>query len=773
LIPKLDKNSAEGQRLGATEDYGAYLTRVSTKVDASGNYAVSWPSDGRPAGQDATVYIVKYDLYGDPDLIADDSTDAGKTLAAESAAWFWRFDLVKPGNGNDANEMADRNDFKATWDKVNKPEEQNTGGSRTTAHNARLKKLAVAQTAIFSGNSYGNIRDALSGLGIRTKTSAGYEDKVGITLSKRKPVAITEAQSLLAGAAASDTPASTDNLQGTLTSNPESTHMPLPALPNAMPVSAHVTTSSAAKTTASIPTYGTCQIASKNASGGYLLTPETFLIDLPGVLTERLRRADVDFPPTTEDLRALKKINDAISVKILENPRHGRLEPATAMAGMNLSYYPDYGFEGTDQLSVFISGEDYAGNPVSLVMKYFIGVVPDDVRSSALQSDATFEKLMAKECPVAQFSWRMAGVSTSRSPDVTFSFPPSFDITFSDLSGAAVGEESTSSAGETITLDTNATGYGWFVDSTPDDNSEFLPTSNPNEWSAKVGSPAYGTMDLYTVLLHEYGHALGLDHSPDVHNFMAAILQPGMRHVLSEADLAEITQLAGLPAPDPGQPLPPLPYDLSLMALALRRKQAAGGMLAEAGSNNTLGTLAPHYDVVVNPTLANSDFNGTTGWTTTGSVSMADGSAVLSESAASQTRINQVFTVGPNDKFLRFTVADTSLDNPGDLPEDAFEAALLDANTGASLLDPISLSDTDTFLNLQGDGQAFLSDAVRVIANADGSRTYVVDLSGIATGTAVNLSFDLLGFGEARSHVTIRDLHIGETGGSVNFRTGA
>lgn len=40
-----------------------------------------------------------------------------------------------------------------------------------------------------------------------------------------------------------------------------------------------------------------------------------------------------------------------------------------------------------------------------------------------------------------------------------------------------------------------------------------LPTSNPNEWVAKIGSPAHGKMDMYTVLLHEYGYALGLDHS--------------------------------------------------------------------------------------------------------------------------------------------------------------------------------------------------------------------------------------------------------------------
>jgi hypothetical protein len=108
---------------------------------------------------------------------------------------------------------------------------------------------------------------------------------------------------------------------------------------------------------------------------------------------------------------------------------------------------------------------------------------------------------------------------------------------------------------------------------------------------------------------------------------------------------------------------------------------------------------------VVNPLLTNSDFNGTVGWAISGDVAMASGKAMLGESSTGQTRINQVFTVGPNDQFLRFTIDSTSLGNPGDLPEDAFEAALLDANTGASLLGSIGLNQTDAFLNLQGDGR--------------------------------------------------------------------
>ena len=50
------------------------------------------------------------------------------------------------------------------------------------------------------------------------------------------------------------------------------------------------------------------------------------------------------------------------------------------------------------------------------------------------------------------------------------------------------------------------------------------------------------------------------------------------------------------------------------------------------------------------------------------------------------------------------------------------------------------------------------------ITNADGSRTYLVDLSGIARNAdgsvAVNLSFDLIGFGANGSHVSVSDVRL-------------
>ena len=79
-----------------------------------------------------------------------------------------------------------------------------------------------------------------------------------------------------------------------------------------------------------------------------------------------------------------------------------------------------------------------------------------------------------------------------------------FEIT--DLDNQALGE----AKGFTVSVDTNAAGLGWFVDSSPEDNHEFVGDVT---MAALAGSDAENVIDLYTVLSHEIGHILGYSHN--------------------------------------------------------------------------------------------------------------------------------------------------------------------------------------------------------------------------------------------------------------------
>jgi len=89
-----------------------------------------------------------------------------------------------------------------------------------------------------------------------------------------------------------------------------------------------------------------------------------------------------------------------------------------------------------------------------------------------------------------------------------------------DHIGATVGTQ--------ITIDGTAAGRGWFVDSTPQDDSEFGIYVGTGELHATPGSAAYGRMDLLTTVMHELGNAMGFPEDLG-HDVMSETLQTGVR----------------------------------------------------------------------------------------------------------------------------------------------------------------------------------------------------------------------------------------------------
>jgi hypothetical protein len=83
-----------------------------------------------------------------------------------------------------------------------------------------------------------------------------------------------------------------------------------------------------------------------------------------------------------------------------------------------------------------------------------------------------------------------------------------------------------------VTLDATAAGYGWYVD--PGFGSVFGNAVTSQDLQAAPGSPAFGRMDLLTVVEHELGHVLGLaDINPLAapHDLLTTTLAPGVRRL--------------------------------------------------------------------------------------------------------------------------------------------------------------------------------------------------------------------------------------------------
>jgi hypothetical protein len=464
-----------------------------------------------------------------------------------------------------------------------------------------------------------------------------------------------------------------------------------------------------------------------------------------------------------------RTVTGPATVTILQQPTHGILRLVTqADVGTILAsdggpidpadpgylYLPETGYLGKDKAIILV---DF-GNGLKVKVVFFFQAINGPLGNTGLQD------LCSKTGTMWKISSTLApnGTSTLTSVDylpslVTATTPvtnaatltsilgtslaSSLDantsgiaLNIANLPGGAVGQ----TTGTNITLDTNAAGYGWYIDPNPAANTDFLPTSNPNVWIAAPGSAAAGKMDMLSVLLHEYGHALGLDHSANPNDFMTPNLQPGERRLPSAAELAMMSQLAAQlnlgstatavassTAPAPTSPTAPvLPIGTALSALLIGRlRRTDYGALSPVITSAQVP--APQLELAINPTLvglnsppattsagsgqASASTGLPTGWVGYGNVSAnTTGTATLKNSTGADAQLAQAFNITSQDRYLEFTVSNGLQKGSG--PADAFEVALDNAvaRFGLAVMQGDEVESARSVFQVKGDehGQA-------------------------------------------------------------------
>jgi hypothetical protein len=176
----------------------------------------------------------------------------------------------------------------------------------------------------------------------------------------------------------------------------------------------------------------------------------------------------------------------------------------------------------------------------------------------------------AELAPVAQEAvarWAATGLSTAQVARLS-----AVQYQIGALGGGTLGL--TVLGAPVVALDATAAGYGWYLGAAPADDSAFALAVAPGELRAAPDSPAFGHMDLLTVVEHELGHVLGLSDLDPVaqpHDVLTVTLAPGTRRFPTPlaGAVAPAAPAAPVAVPAPAAPVVSNPAAVAIQSAAV------------------------------------------------------------------------------------------------------------------------------------------------------------------------------------------------------------
>jgi hypothetical protein len=175
-------------------------------------------------------------------------------------------------------------------------------------------------------------------------------------------------------------------------------------------------------------------------------------------------------------------IRDA-KVTVLEGSQHGavydRSQPTASAFGPYFEYGPNRGYLGEDKIAFLVEVD---GKSVKVVTTLYVVPIAD---SKGVYCFGDIKRINSIDTPSI-----FTDLDSWLTTQLDGKFASDINVTFANLAGGTVGQTIGVGANAAITLDDNAAGKGWFIDTTPADNSESSPPPTPtNGWRKRAVPP--------------------------------------------------------------------------------------------------------------------------------------------------------------------------------------------------------------------------------------------------------------------------------------------